>query len=209
MYGIVTIIVIRLYHPMRFALCTMRHALSALRKDFIIMSIENITETTQYLTFKLDEEIFALEVTKVREVLDLCNITKVPNTPDFMRGVINVRGSVVPIVDLRLKFGMSEIEKTVDTRIVVMELSMDGDYTVLGAIADSVHEVMDLDPEQIEDPPKIGSRWRTEFIKGIGKKDDEFIIILDVECLFSTEEIAVVQDTGTDKSESTEASMAA
>jgi len=169
------------------------------------MSRENITETIQYLTFKLDDEMYALEVYRVREVLDLSNITKVPNTPDFMKGVINVRGSVVPVINLRLKFGMSEIDSTVDTRIVVMELFMEGDNTVLGAIADSVHEVIDIDPDQIEDPPKIGSRWRTEFIKGIGKRDDEFIIILDIERLFSTDEIVIVQNTGSDAGDTTEA----
>ena len=169
------------------------------------MKRENIAKTTQYLTFKLDDEIFALEVCRVREVLDLSTITKVPKTPDFMKGVINVRGSVVPVINLRLKFGMSEIDSTVDTRIVVMELSVDEENTVLGAIADSVHEVMDLDPDQIEDPPKIGSRWRTEFIKGIGKRDDEFIIILDIERLFSTDEIAIVQNAGFEKADSSDA----
>ena len=169
------------------------------------MNRESITNTTQYLTFKLDDEMFALEVCRVREVLDLSTITKVPKTPDFMKGVINVRGSVVPVVNLRLKFGMPEIDPTVDTRIVVMELSMEGDTTVLGAIADSVHEVMDLDPDQVEEPPKIGNRWRTEFIKGIGKRDEEFIIILDIERLFSTDEIAMVQNTGSKDDGATQA----
>lgn len=169
------------------------------------MNRENMNETTQYLTFKLDNEIFALEVHRVREVLDISTITKVPKAPDFMKGVINVRGSVVPVVNLRLKFGMPEINNTVDSRIVVMELLVEGDNTVLGAIADSVHEVMDLGHDQIEDPPKIGSRWRTEFIKGIGKRDDEFIIILDIERLFSTDEVAMVQNTESESVDSTQA----
>lgn len=173
------------------------------------MNRENIAEATQYLTFKLDNEIFALEVHRVREVLDISTITKVPKAPDFMKGVINVRGSVVPVVNLRIKFGMPEINNTVDSRIVVMELLMEGDNTVLGAIADSVHEVMDLDHDQIEDPPKIGSRWRTEFIKGIGKRDDEFIIILDIERLFSTDEIAMVQNTESDPGDPKEAATQA
>lgn len=173
------------------------------------MSVENITETTQYLTFKLGDEVFALDVSQVREVLDVTAITKVPRAPDFMRGVINVRGSVVPVVDMRLKFGMTKTENTVDTRVVVMDLSMDGETTILGALADSVHEVIDLDPEQIEEPPKIGSRWKTEFIKGIGKRNDEFIILLDIDRIFSTDELAIVQDTGKVEADPDEAAMAA
>lgn len=160
------------------------------------MSIEGINETNQYLTFRLGDEMFAINVAQVREVLDISTITRVPRAPEFMRGVINVRGSVVPVVDLRQKFGMSGTEHTVDSRIVVMELSLDGDLTVLGAMADSVHEVMELETENIEEPPSIGSRWRTEFIKGIGKSNEEFIIILDIDRVFSTDELAAVQETG-------------
>jgi len=159
------------------------------------MSVENITETTQYLTFKLGDEVFALDVSQVREVLDVTAITKVPRAPDFMRGVINVRGSVVPVADMRLKFGMTKTENSMDTRVVVMDIAMDGETTILGALADSVHEVMDLEPSQIEAPPKIGTRWKTEFIKGIGKRDEEFIILLDIDRIFSTDELAIVQDT--------------
>ena len=156
------------------------------------MGKTGITEAGQYLTFKLGEEIFALNVGQVREVLDLTTITKVPGTPDFMRGVINVRGSVVPVMDLRLKFGLSRTENTLDTRIIVMELSLDGEVVVLGTLADSVNEVIDLEPNQIEPPPKIGMRWRTEFIKGIGKRNDLFIIILDIDQVFSTDELAIL-----------------
>jgi len=156
------------------------------------MGKTGITEAGQYLTFKLGEEIFALNVGQVREVLDLTAITKVPGTPDFMRGVINVRGSVVPVMDLRLKFGLSRTENTLDTRIIVMELSLEGEVVVLGTLADSVNEVIDLEPNQIEPPPKIGMRWRTEFIKGIGKRNDLFIIILDIDRVFSTDELAIL-----------------
>ncbi len=156
------------------------------------MNETGITETKQYLTFKLGDEVFALDVAQVREVLDLSTITKVPGSPDFMRGVINVRGSVVPVIDLRLKFGLPHTENTVDTRIVVMEISLEGEITVLGSLADSVDEVMELEPAYIEKPPRIGARWRVEFIKGIGKKDDQFIIILDVDRVFSSDELALV-----------------
>lgn len=157
------------------------------------MTVMGITETTQYLTFKLDAEVFAVDISKVREVLDFTTVTKVPRTPDFMRGVINLRGSVVPVVDMRLKFGMSETEKTVNTCIIIVEINLDNETTVLGALADSVQEVMDLEPDQIEPAPRIGTRLKTEFIKGMGKKDDHFIMILDIDRIFSSEELAMVQ----------------
>src|SRR5512147_2571220 len=152
-----------------------------------------VAETVQYLTFKLGDEVFALDIGKVREVLDLTAITKVPRTPEFMRGVINLRGSVVPVVDLRLKFGMSRTEKTVNTCIIITEVAVDNETTVLGALADSVQEVMDLEPGQIEPAPKIGTRLNTEFIKGMGKHHDQFIVILDVDKVFSADELAAVQ----------------
>ncbi|MEN6475308.1 MAG: chemotaxis protein CheW [Syntrophaceae bacterium] len=156
------------------------------------MSVESITETRQYLSFKLDEEEFALEIVKVREVLDLTKITKVPQTPDFVKGVINLRGAVVPVVDLKKKFGMMETERTVHTRIIIGEVAIDGETTVLGALADAVHEVMDLEPENIEPAPKIGTRLNTEFLKGMGKRNEEFVMILDIDKVFSAEDLAFV-----------------
>src|SRR5512142_2211601 len=159
------------------------------------MSTAGIVETTQYLTFKLDDEVFALDITKVREVLDFTAVTRVPRTPEFMRGVINLRGSVVPVVDLRLKFGMTKTEKTVNTCIIIVEVTVDNETTILGALADSVQEVLDLEPGHIEPAPKIGTRLNTEFIKGMGKRDSRFIIILDIDKIFSTDELAMVQRT--------------
>jgi purine-binding chemotaxis protein CheW len=157
------------------------------------MSVASITTTAQYLTFKLGEEVFALDVAQVREVLDYMNVTKVPRAPDFMRGVINVRGSVVPVVDMRLKFGMSATEKTVNTCIIVMEIAMEEELTVVGALADSVQEVVELEPGQIEPAPKIGAKWRSDFIKGIGKREENFIIVLDINKIFSSDELMTVQ----------------
>jgi len=157
------------------------------------MSVSEITETRQYLTFKLGEEIFATEVAKVREVLDLTNISKIPRTPDFMSGVINLRGKVVPVVDLRLCFEMSKTEKTVNTCIVVMEMLVEGEATVIGALADSVEEVIDLEPEQIQPAPRIGTQIRTDFIKGMGKHDEQFVVILDIDRVFSAEELSAVR----------------
>ena len=158
------------------------------------MSTTAITETTQYLTYKLADEVFAVDVAKVREILDFTPATKVPGTPEFMRGVINVRGNVVPVVDMRLKFGLTKTEKTVDTCIVVMEITVDEDKTVLGALVDSVQEVFEIEASQIEPPPRMGTRWRTEFIKGIGKRNNELIIILDIDRVFSSSELGILQD---------------
>lgn len=156
------------------------------------MSVDNMTETTQYLTFKLDDEVFALDISQVREVLDFTAITKVPRTPDFMRGVINLRGSVVPVVDMRLKFDMSRTEQTVNTCIIIVEINIENERLVLGALADSVQEVIELGPGQIEPAPRIGTRLHTEFIKGMGKRDENFIIILDIDRIFSIDELATV-----------------
>jgi purine-binding chemotaxis protein CheW len=152
-------------------------------------------ETMQYLTFKLGGEIYALDIGKVREVLDFTTVTKVPQTPDFMRGVINLRGSVVPVVDLRLKFGMSSTEKTVNTCVIIAEVTVDGDTAVLGCLADSVQEVIDLEAGSISPAPKIGTKLRTEFIRGMGKRDDRFIIILDMDRIFSVDELNLLQDS--------------
>jgi len=150
-------------------------------------------QSTQYLTFKLDDEVFALDISKVREVLDITAITRVPRTPEFMSGVINLRGSVVPVVDLRLKFGMSRTEKTVNTCIIITEVSVDGGITVLGTLADSVQEVLDIEPDHVEPAPRIGVQLRTEFIKGMGKRNNSFVIILDIDKVFSSGELEIVQ----------------
>jgi purine-binding chemotaxis protein CheW len=153
------------------------------------MAVAAITETRQYLTFKLTEEVFAVDVAKVREILELTTITKVPRTPDYMRGVINLRGSVVPVIDMRLKFGMSATEKTVNTCIIVVEVQYDEEIIVIGALADSVQEVFELEPDQIEPAPHIGTKCNTDFILGMGKNDGQFIMILNIDRTFSGEEL--------------------
>jgi purine-binding chemotaxis protein CheW len=154
------------------------------------MGETGITEMTQYLTFKLDDEVFALDIGKVREVLDFTTVTKVPQTPDFMRGVINLRGNVVPVMDMRLKFGMTSTEKSVNTCVIITEVRVDNEIAILGAMADSVQEVLDLEPGEIEPPPRIGTKLNTEFIRGMGKHNDQFIIILDIDKVFSVDELA-------------------
>lgn len=154
------------------------------------MSVESITEIRQYLTFKLESEVYALDVATVREVLDFTTVTRIPRTPEFMRGVINLRGSVVPVVDLRLAFGMTATQKTVNTCIIVVEVRLDGDTTIMGALADSVEEVIDLEPDQIQPAPQIGTSIKTDFIRGMGKRDADFLMILDIDRVFSADQLA-------------------
>jgi purine-binding chemotaxis protein CheW len=160
------------------------------------MGVAGITQTAQYLTFRLGEEVFALDIAQVREVLDFTAITRVPRMPAFMRGVINLRGSVVPVVDLRLKFGLSETERTVNTCIIIVEIELEQERTVIGALADSVQEVIDLEPGQIEPAPRIGTSLDAAFIRGMGKRDEHFVIILDIDKVFSGAELALVQGVG-------------
>ena len=150
--------------------------------------------TNQFLTFTLADEWYAIEVSMIKEVLEYQTITRVPKTPSFMRGVINVRGGVVPVVDLREKFDLPIREPTVDTCIVVLEVSVDNETIVIGTIADVVEEVVEILPENIEPTPKIGTRLDTEFIEGIGKMNEKFIIILDIDKIFTTEEIHQVTE---------------
>ncbi len=160
------------------------------------MSVTGISETLQCLTFKLADEIFAVDVAKVREILDFSTVTKVPQTPDFMRGVINLRGSVVPVVDMRLKFGMTATAKTVNTCIIVMEIMLDNETAVVGALADSVQEVLELEPENIEPAPRIGTKLNTDFLVGMGKHNESFIMILNIDKVFTLDELSAVKEGG-------------
>ena len=153
-----------------------------------------ITESAQYITFKLRDEMFAINVAQVREVLELPQITKMPTAPAYMRGVVNVRGKAIPVVDLRLKFGLPQGNDSLNTRVVVMELDINGESTILGGIADSVHEVIELEADQIEPPPRLAMHWRSEVIRGMGKVGEQFIIILDINAVFSSEDLILIEE---------------
>lgn len=139
----------------------------------------------EVLTLNLDGEMFALEAACVREILDLVPVTEVPGSQPFVNGLINVRGKVVPLADLRLKFGMEQKPPTVDTRIVVTEIDLDGLPTTVGIQADKVYEVTEVAASDLEETPKIGMKWRPEFIRGIGKRESDFIVVLDLGRIFS------------------------
>ncbi len=157
------------------------------------MSEEVLNDINQFLTFTLGKEIFALDIGTVREVLELTSITKIPRTPVFMRGVINLRGNAVPVVDMRMKMGMSQGEDTVDTCIIIVEIEFDGELTVMGALVDSVREVFEMMPDSIEPAPKMGAAVNAEYIRGMGRQDEQFIIILEINKIFSAEELALVK----------------
>ncbi len=162
---------------------------------------DGILDTSQHLTFTLGKEVFALDISSVREVLELTPITKIPRTPDFMCGVINLRGHAVPVMDMRLKFGMPQAKTTVDTCIIIVEVTFEGERIVMGGLVDSVREVFEIPPEGMEAPPRMGTSINTEYIKGIGKQEGEFIIVLDIDRLFSSKELAAARDAVGDKAE--------
>jgi purine-binding chemotaxis protein CheW len=153
------------------------------------MSEQHTGKTNQYLTFSLADEWYAIEVSMIKEVLEYQTITRVPKTPPSMKGVINVRGGVIPVVDMREKFELPVSEPTIDTCIIVLEVSVDGETIVIGTIADFVDEVLQILPENIEPSPKIGTGLDTDFIDGIGKMEERFIIILNTDRIFTAEEV--------------------
>ena len=151
-------------------------------------------EGMQVVTFRLDKEYCAFEIAKVREVLIYEGVTSVPRSPKYMGGVINLRGSVVPIVDLKAKFDMLEtveVEDDRDTYIVIVEIEIDDEPVTLGCLADSVQQVAHLADHEIQPPPRIGTFLPMEFILGMGKIGEEFVTILDVDRIFSREEFAL------------------
>ena len=156
---------------------------------------ETSTESKEYLTITLDNEQFALDINKVSEVLDLTTITRVPRMPDYVLGVINLRSNVVPVIDLRQKLGMAPGERTKESCIVIVELEIEGEATKMGALTDSIDDVMGIDPEQIAPPPKMGTNLKPEFLQGMVRQNEEekFLIILDIEMILSSEELAVVK----------------
>jgi purine-binding chemotaxis protein CheW len=167
--------------------------------------METATATSQsYLTFRLDDELFATSVADVSEILELSKITKVPRAPHFMRGVINLRGTVLPVIDTRLKFGLDKTPDTVNTCILVLNLEIDDQHVILGAVVDSVQEVLDIDATVIQAAPSIGSRYKSEFISGMVKHQDQFIMLLNIGLVFSTEEISILQSTTEEKDSTTE-----
>ena len=150
----------------------------------------------KYLTFKLDVEEFGLEILKVQEIIKMMDITRVPRTPSFVRGVINLRGKVIPIVDLRLKFDMDTRESTEKTCIIVVTVKRSSGSVIMGIIVDEVSEVLDVAGESIEPPPQFGGTVDTAFILGMGKVGERVVTLMDVDKVLSGEEVAAVASVG-------------
>ena len=144
----------------------------------------------KFLTFVLGEEIYGIEILKASEIIGLMDITTVPQTPDYMKGVINLRGKVIPVIDLRKKFSMQEGVHTQETCVIVVEVNSSS----IGLIVDSVSEVSDITGEEIENAPSFGQGIDTSFIMGLGKVKDKIIILLDIDAVLSTEELEMVEE---------------
>ncbi|MEI6986384.1 MAG: chemotaxis protein CheW [Rhodospirillaceae bacterium] len=148
-----------------------------------------LEEGIQYLTCGVGDETFALNVAQVREVLDLCPFARVPNMPAYVRGMIDVRGQTVPVIDLRVKFGMSPVEPSDTTRIMVLEVVTGNRPLVIGALTDRVIEVTSLDKGEVGPPPEIGISWRSDIIRGIGRRLGKFVIVLNLNKVFAIDNL--------------------
>lgn len=144
--------------------------------------------TKKYLTFTLDGEFFALDIATVREVQDMTSITRIPQAAAHMRGVVNLRGNAVPVLDIKMKFGMSCTEQTIHTRIIIMERRHASGDSLMGVLADSVKEVLEIDDKDIEPPPRMGAALKADYIIGVAKKQDRFIILLDMHKVLDADE---------------------
>jgi purine-binding chemotaxis protein CheW len=158
------------------------------------MEIKEQEETVQqqYLTFFLAEEEYAVSIQRVKEIIEYTAITKVPKVPVWIRGVINLRGNVVPVVDLAVRFGMEERPVTKTTCIVIVEVQQESERAVMGVIADAVNQVIDLTPKDIEEPPAFGTRVRLEYLFGMGKLGKKFALILNIDSVLSAAELLTV-----------------
>ncbi len=153
---------------------------------------ETSAHAGKYLTFVSGNEVYGIEILRVREIIGVMSITTVPQTPDYMKGVINLRGKVIPVIDLRLKFSMQEVEHTQETCVIVVEVN----NTQIGIIVDSVSEVVDISGSEIEETPPFGQGIDTSFMMGMGKIKEKIIILLNIEMVLSSEELELVKQIG-------------
>jgi purine-binding chemotaxis protein CheW len=151
--------------------------------------------TGKYLTFTLAEEEYGIGILKVKEINGMMPITSVPRTPEFVKGVINLRGKVIPVVDLRVKFGMKSIDYTDRTCIIVVEIDSDAGTLLIGIVVDSVSEVLNIREEEIEETPNFGTRLRHDYILGMAKRDGGVKILLNIDKVLSADEITAIEKT--------------
>ncbi len=157
--------------------------------------VDTNMEIKSYLTFELGDEVFACHVNKLLHILEIPDITEVPGAPHYMKGIINLRGKVLPVIDTKVKMGMPPVEFTKDTCIVVMDINLDDDSLLVGVLVDRVLEVLEFNDEDILPPPNLGSKYHSEFITGIVNRDGKFILIIDIDTVFSLDEINFMRDS--------------
>jgi purine-binding chemotaxis protein CheW len=153
-----------------------------------------LSEQSQYLGFHIGGEEYAIGILRVREILEYDTVTKVPTTPPSIRGVINLRGSVVPVVDLAVKLGLPASVVTKRSCVVVVEMMFEGERTVMGLLADAVSQVLDLPAAEIEPPPPFGTRIRVECLLGMGRAGKKFVLLLDIDRLLSTDDVVAATE---------------
>ncbi len=161
-------------------------------------STQNVETTAQpglYLTFNLAGEVHGLQILKVQEIMGMMNVTAVPQMPDFVRGVINLRGKVIPVVDLRSKFGLDTTEDTDRTCVIVVQIESESGQVTMGVIVDEVAEVLDIGSDQIEPPPSFGASVYTDFILGMGKVGDNVLILLDIDEIMAADVATIIEQT--------------
>lgn len=153
------------------------------------MENENKKIINSYLSFRLGEEVFALHVGKVHKILEMTEITEVPRSPDYMKGVINLRGNVLPVIDMRVKFGMPPAKWTKTTCILVIEAEIEQESVMVGLLVDAVQAVQKIKDEEILPPPSIGSKFRSDFISGMTRVNDRFYMVLNIDLLLSSDDL--------------------
>ncbi len=148
------------------------------------------SEDQQYLTFNLADEYYGVDILKVQEIKGYTTVTRIPNTPDYLKGVLNLRGTIVPIVDLRMKFGMGITEPTSFTVVVVVNVR----NRVMGFLVDAVSDVLDLNAKNIQPPPELGSAVDINFVAGIGNANDRLVTLLDIDRVLTEDEVKAVEE---------------
>jgi purine-binding chemotaxis protein CheW len=157
--------------------------------------MDAVTEIRSYLSFKIGNEMFAANVRHVHNIIELVPITKVPHSPSYMLGIINLRGQVLPVVDTRVKFGLSATAATNNTCILVMEVSIENESILVGALVDGVSEVLEIGAENIKSAPSLGAKFKSDFITGVFHNGDSFIMLLDMDKVFSADELLTLMDS--------------
>jgi purine-binding chemotaxis protein CheW len=166
------------------------------QSESLNQAVQNLTKRTgKYLTFTLAGEDYGIGILKVKEIIGMMAITSVPRTPDFVKGVINLRGKVIPVVDLRLKFNMGKIDYTERTCIIVVEIDTEKETILLGIVVDSVSEVLNIQADEIEDSPAFGTHLDTDYILGLAKTDTGVKILLNIDKVLSNTEISAIEQT--------------